>query len=92
MKYFITATFKTVKTYFINILLWIDIGFNVFVMAGSPYETISSRVGKNAKKGKKWAILLKKIIDFLLGKEHCTKSEVYDYDRNTFSDDDKGLF
>jgi hypothetical protein len=59
MKYFITATFKTVKTYFINILLWIDIGFNVFVMAGSPYETISSRVGKNAKKGKKMGNTIK---------------------------------
>lgn len=45
------------KRYLLNIIIWfVDIGFNVLFLAGSPYETISSRVQKRIEKGDKWAV------------------------------------
>ena len=45
----------------------------------NPDETYSSRVGRNALKGKRWALIAEKIIDGLLGKGHCRESiETFD--------------
>ena len=45
------------KRYFINIIIWFfDIGCNVLFLAGSPYETISSRVQKRVERGDYWAV------------------------------------
>ena len=37
-------------------------------------ETFSSRVGRNAIQGKRWALLAEKIIDGFLGERHCRRS------------------
>lgn len=35
------------------------------------FETFSSRTGRNAIQGKRWALLAEKIIDGFLGDGHC---------------------
>lgn len=71
-----------VKRYLINILLWIDIGCNVWLFAGSPYETISSRAGKRRDKGDRWACVLCRFLD-RFDTRHCDKSEVPDIGQNS---------
>lgn len=39
-----------------------------------PDETFSSRVGRNAVAGKRWALIAEKVIDALLGANHCRDS------------------
>lgn len=70
------------KRYLLNILLWLDIGCNVFIFGGSPYETMSSRVGKRAEKGEVWACKVCKILAAILGPHHCENSEVPSYGDN----------
>lgn len=41
--------------YFLNFLIWLDIGINVMVFGGSPYETLSSRIGRQRDKNARWA-------------------------------------
>lgn len=64
--------------YLLNILIWLDIGFNVLLFSGSPYETISSRIGRRAEKGERWACVLCGLIG-KLDARHCEKSRVEDY-------------
>lgn len=73
---------KFIRRYLLNILLWIDIGFNVWFFGGSPYETVSSRAGKYAKQGDKRACLFCKLLDKLFGPQHCESAEVPDYGHN----------
>jgi hypothetical protein len=59
----------------LNILISIDQFANT-ILGGSPDETISSRVGRNAIQGKKWALIAEKVINWIfwdLVKEenHC---------------------
>ncbi|MEW6314152.1 MAG: hypothetical protein AB1513_08960 [Pseudomonadota bacterium] len=66
--------------YLLNIIIWLDIGINVLLFSGSPYETLSSRIGRRAEKGERWACVLCK----LLGKifrdpRHCWTARVDDY-------------
>ena len=68
------------RRYLLNILVWIDIGFNVWFFGGSPYETMSSRAGKQADKGVVWACKFCAILAKLLGPQHCKNAEVPDYD------------
>jgi hypothetical protein len=70
------------KKYLTNVLLWIDIGTNVLLFGGSPYETLSSRVGKQAEHKVQWACLVCRYLDRILNPEHCKKSEVPDYDKS----------
>lgn len=70
------------KRYLLNILIWIDIGCNVFLFGGSPYETMSSRAGKQADKNVKWACILCKILSKVLSPDHCNQSNVPDYGDN----------
>jgi hypothetical protein len=60
--------------YLLNIAIWLDIGLNVLIFSGSPHETISSRVGKQAGKGAQWACVFCKLLDKILGPEHCKNS------------------
>ena len=61
------------KRYLLNILILFDIGVNVVLFAGSPYETISSRVGKRREDGDKWACWLCRLMD-KFDTRHCEKS------------------
>lgn len=69
------------KRYFLNILIFFDIGLNVVLFGGSPYETISSRVGKRRDDGDKWACKLCKLLD-KIDPRHCEKSRVPDIGQN----------
>jgi hypothetical protein len=60
------------KRYIWNILISIDQLFNT-VLAGDPDETISSRMGKRARKGDKLGKVICKILS-LFDKGHCEKS------------------
>lgn len=46
------------------------------VADGDPDETISSRVGRNAVAGRRWALILEKLIDAIpcFGKGHCRRA------------------
>ena len=60
--------------YLINILIWLDQGFNTILFLGSPDETLSSRVGRNTSLvGWKGSLcrFAEKVIDLLFGKGHC---------------------
>ena len=73
-----------VISYLLNVILWLfDTGFNVVFLGGSPYESISSRVGK--QRPKKWACIVCKMLDGLFGSDHCDKAKADDYDK-TLSD------
>lgn len=61
------------KQYLLNILIWIDQGFNVVVMRGDPDETVSSRAAKAQLKGKRWGCVLCNFLN-KLDKNHCEKS------------------
>ena len=39
-----------------------------------PDEPFSSRVGRNAITGKRWALMLEKVIDGIFGAGHCRES------------------
>ena len=68
----------------IDQLAHVVIGFFTYVLLGrgscpNSDETISSRVGRNAMKGRRWALLAEIVIDWLaerLGdeKNHCRRS------------------
>lgn len=72
-------TVEKVKQYFWNILVWADQGINVILFGGSPDETISSRIGRNQHI---WICrFAQKVLDFLLGKNHCKDSIEPEYAR-----------
>jgi hypothetical protein len=58
--------------YLINVLVSLDQLLNVLI-GGYPDETISSRVGRNAAAGKKWALIAEKVINalFWFDPNHC---------------------
>jgi hypothetical protein len=60
------------KRYIWNILISIDQLFNT-VLAGDPDETISSRMGKRARKGDKLGKVICRILN-IFDKGHCEKS------------------
>ena len=61
-----------VKRYILNWLLWLDQGANC-LLGGDPQETLSSRIGKVAADGHKWAVLVCKVLDWL-DPGHCQRS------------------
>lgn len=69
------------KRWLLNLLIWLDIGCNVLIFAGSPYETISSRVGKRREKGDGWACRLCALLD-KIDARHCDKTRVPDIGEN----------
>lgn len=64
--------------YLQNILIWLDIGINTLLLGGSPYETLSSRIGKRRDKGDRWACGLCKWLD-RIDARHCSTTQVDDY-------------
>jgi hypothetical protein len=44
------------------------------ILGGNEDETISSRVGRNAIAGKKWALIAEKVINALFGAGHCRRA------------------
>lgn len=60
------------KRYFWNILIAIDQLGNA-VRGGDPDETISSAAGKAQQKGKRWACILCRMLNWF-EKDHCLKS------------------
>lgn len=60
------------RRYAWNLLIALDQFANT-VMGGDPDETISSRAGKAARKGRRWACVLCKILD-CIDRRHCEKN------------------
>jgi hypothetical protein len=69
------------KRYIWNILISVDQLFNT-LLAGDPDETLSSRMGKRARKGDKFAKCFCKVLD-IVDKNHCEKSIEYDEGKKT---------
>jgi hypothetical protein len=65
-----------IRYYFKNVLVWLDVGLNVIFLSGSPRETISSRVGKQADIGLPWACKFCTFLAKLLGPQHCENAEL----------------
>ncbi len=70
------------KRYLLGLLIAIDQGWNA-VLLGNPDETISSRVGKAALEGKRWALIARAVIDWLFlslagQSNHCAESIEWD--------------
>lgn len=63
---------KPILSYFRRLFVAVDQLVNV-VFGGDPDETVSSRIGKDARRGRKFACVLCKILD-LFEKDHCEKS------------------
>lgn len=61
------------RRYAWNILIALDQFVNVMFFMGDPDETISSHAGKAARKGKRWACVLCKILD-RIDMRHCEKN------------------
>lgn len=61
-----------IKRYIMNILRWLDEGFNVLT-GGDANETLSSRAGKAQRAGKRWACVLCRGLD-LIQRDHCKRS------------------
>ena len=64
--------------YLHRILLAWDRAWNA-MFGGSDRETISSRVGRNAIAGKRWALIAEKVIDYVFfvirgQRNHCRES------------------
>lgn len=59
--------------YFWNLLIWVDQGFNTLA-GGEPDETLSSRMGKYAARGRGWIpCQLCKLLSFF-DENHCEKN------------------
>lgn len=63
---------ETLKKYLKNIFVSLDQLANT-ILGGDPDETISSRAGKGREKGKRWACVLCKVLDWI-DKDHCKRS------------------
>lgn len=51
-------------------IAFFDLPLNA-LLGGDPEETISSRVGKLQRDGKRVGLVLAPVIDFIFGKDHC---------------------
>ncbi len=58
-----------IKRYIINVLLWLDLGANT-LLGGDPQETLSSRLGKAAKRGNRIAYVCCRALRWF-DKNHC---------------------
>jgi hypothetical protein len=63
---------KPILSYFRRLFVAADQLLNV-VFGGNEDETISSRVGKDARRGKKFACVLCRVLDWL-DPDHCEKA------------------
>lgn len=60
------------RRYLLNIMVWIDQGINTVLFAGSPDETISSRIGRNQHL--RICRFAKRVVDWVFGPGHCERS------------------
>lgn len=63
---------RPVLSYFRKLFVSVDQLLNV-ILGGDPDETMSSRLGKDARRGRKFACVMCKILD-LFEKDHCEKA------------------
>lgn len=56
-----------------RVALGVDQAFNA-LLGGSEDETMSSRIGRGARDGEGWALMLAPVVDFVFGKNHCAES------------------
>jgi hypothetical protein len=67
----VTGRRETDHSYIVRVLISIDQLGNT-ICNGDPDETISSRVGRGAVAGKRWALMLEPIINWIMGSPtHC---------------------
>ena len=69
------------KRYLVNLLIALD-QFGNALFAGDPDETISSRAGKAARRGRRWGCVLCRVLD-VFEHDHCEKSIEVDRGRST---------
>lgn len=69
------------KRYLVNLLIALD-QFGNALFAGDPDETISSRAGKAARRGRRWGCVLCRVLD-VFERDHCEKSIEPDRGRST---------
>lgn len=60
-----------------RVLIAIDQLGNAFAN-GNPDETISSRVGRAAVAGKRWGMILERVIDWMFWPGHCREAIEWD--------------
>ena len=65
---------KFIPRYFWNIVIWVDQGINTILFFGDPDETVSSRMGKYAERGKGWIPCQLCKLFHLLDKDHCKRT------------------
>jgi hypothetical protein len=68
-----------VKRYIWNVLISLDQLANTLLM-GDPDETLSSRMGKRARQGDRFAVCFCRVLD-VVDPNHCEKSIEYDEGR-----------
>jgi hypothetical protein len=62
-----------VRPYWLRVLIAIDQLVNT-ILGGNEDETISSRVGRHAVAGDRWALAAEVVIDAVLGTGHCRRA------------------
>lgn len=65
--------FATIFTYFKNLGIALDQLFNVLILNGSPYQTMSVNAADEQVKKKVWACWFCNILSVLVQKNHCQK-------------------
>jgi hypothetical protein len=63
--------------YFHNLIIFPLLMADQFIntlFGGYPWETISSSVGRQAVQGVRWALVVEKIIDAVMGQGHCRRN------------------
>ena len=68
------------KKYFGNIFISVSQLFNA-ILGGDPDETMSSRIGKGARKGNKFCIFLSRVLD-IFENDHCKEAIEEDEGKN----------
>lgn len=56
-----------------NVLVWLDIGINVVLLASHDVESLSKRAAKARNKGRRWGCVLCRLLD-AVARDHCTKA------------------
>lgn len=70
-----------IKSYIIDVGAWLSAGLNTILLPGGNHKvTTSARIGKKILEGKKWAVVLDKIISFVLRDPNHSVG-VYERDR-----------
>jgi hypothetical protein len=73
--------FNSAKNYFFRVACALDVLANV-ILGGIPGQTISSRVGIQKIKGKKWACVFCKMLDWFNPPNHCEEAIANDTKRS----------